>query len=1040
MLQEEQEVSNDLFIVDNGSTNMSVKKYLNEWCDISSQMDIATGYFEVGGLLELDGNWQKLSKIRILFGDEMTKRTKDTIMRTVMDIISKLNDSIEAEKDKNEFLFGVPAIVDAMISGKIEYRVYKKDKFHAKAYITYFKEDYYNTFLQSMNIPKGFALVGSSNLTKPGLTQNVELNVQITNDVEKLQQWFDYQWNEAENITDDVLKVMKTQTKEYMPYDIYLRSMYEFFKGHEQSISEWEQNNSAIYSVLSQYQKDGYYNLIDIANRYKGAFLCDGVGLGKTFVGLMVIERLVRKERKKVVLIVPAAARYAVWEATIRKYAPELLGGWSGLKIINHTDLTRENQSSFMDDIALNADCIVIDEAHHFRNRASGRYRKLFEMIGTGSEKQMFMLTATPINNSFLDLQHLIELFTQRIDDYFKQAPLGIHSLRGHFQKMETSLFMQTSYAALDISDVSTEKDGIFRQDDLVTKLVVQRSRAYVKKSLNATESSLVLFPTRTPPTVAKYSLKKSYGKLIEHFIDSFYHKDNSTGKTKPILNLAVYSPYDKPYYIGDTDKIDPMKQGRQTQVVHLIRLLLLKRFESSSAAFVETCARIYIRLLNFLRDYKHLGNERMIEKSLLRYESITERAEFIFTLEGTREIEDAEDDLPDYVWDVEENLEVSDFDINIMLEDTLYDLEILATFIDDLMNLTADSDDKIRELKNVLSNDDRVKGKKVIVFTEYRSTAQYIYKELVKAGFKDIFQIDGQTKIDRRNVLERFAPYYNDKSSEMIDDEIRILISTDVLAEGLNLQDATCLVNYELHWNPVKLMQRIGRVDRRRNATIEDQILADHPELRADRENVYFWNFLPPEELEKLLSLYHTVSQKTLRISKTFGIEGKQLLTPEDDYEALKDFNDAYEGTESTDEEIQLAYLNLMKDNPEYENSIAGLPKRMYSGKVKTGTKGLFFCYRLPVKNLRGEWDDREGLCKWYILDTTTGSIVDSPYAIWLEIKTEKEEPRIVSVTAEDFINCTKQVESHIKKTYLRAIQAPIGVNAKLITWMELY
>jgi len=753
----------------------------------------------------------------------------------------------------------------------------------------------------------------------------------------------------------------------------------------------------------------------------------------------MLIERLVKKERKKVVLIVPAATRYAVWEATIKKYVPELLGGWSGLKIINHTDLTRENQSDFMDDIALNADCIVIDEAHHFRNQASGRYKRLFNMIGTVSEKQMFMLTATPINNSFLDLQHLIELFTQRKDDYFKQAPLGIHSLRGHFLKMEASLTKLTSYTALDINDASNEKDDIFRGDDLVTELVVQRSRAYVKKSLNATESALVLFPTRTPPTVAEYSLKKSYGKLIEHFIDSFYRKDKE-GKNKPILNLAVYSPYDEPYFIGNEDKIDKMKQGRQMQVVNLIRQLLLKRFESSSAAFEETCARIYIRLHNFLRDYKHLGNERMIEKFLVRYEPITARAEYIFTLEGTREIEEAEDDLPDYVWDAEENLEISDFDIEIMLEDTLNDIEVLATFIDDLMGLSSDSDDKIRELKSVLTADDRVKGKKVIVFTEYRTTAQYIYKELTKAGFKDIYQIDGQTKIDRRDILERFAPYYNDKTSSMIEDEIRILISTDVLAEGLNLQDATCLINYELHWNPVRLMQRIGRVDRRRNAVIEEKLLADHPEHSSDRENVYFWNFLPPDELEKLLSLYRTVSQKTLRISKTFGIEGKQLLTPEDDYEALKDFNDAYEGIESNDEEIQLAYQNLMKDNPGYENTVAGLPKRMFSGKVKVGIKGMFFCYRLPVKNLKGEWDDQEGLCKWYILDTTTNRIIDVPYEIWQEIITKKDEPRIVSVTADEFLDCIKQIEGHIKKTYLRAIQAPIGVNAKLITWMELY
>jgi superfamily II DNA or RNA helicase len=1032
--------NSDLYIVDNSITEMTVSKYLNEWCDISSQMDIATGYFEIGGLLDMDGNWQKLDKIRVLFGDEMTRRTKDVITTALQSIFTKLDESIETEKEKNEFLFGVAAIVEALSNGKIECKAYNKDKFHAKTYITYFKDDYHNSFSQVLNIPKGYALVGSSNFTKAGLTNNVELNVQVTNDIEKLQEWYNLHWEEAEDITDDILKVIEKQAREYMPYDIYLKSMYEFFKGREESISEWEQNSSVVYPNLARYQIEGYYNLIKIASRYRGAFLCDGVGLGKTFVGLMLIERMVKKERKKVVLIVPAAARYAVWEATIRKYVPELLGGWSGLKIINHTDLTRESQSEVMDDIAQNADCIVIDEAHHFRNRASGRYRKLFDMIGMGCEKQMFMLTATPINNSFLDLQHMIELFTQRVDDYFKQAPLGIHSLKGHFKKMETQLSKATDCQTTDTSVAAIESEKIFRNNDLVERLVIQRSRAFVRKSLDATESATVLFPTRQAPNVAKYSLKKCYGGLIKHFVDTFDRKDKTTGNPKPILNLAVYSPYDKPYFIGDESKIDDMKQGRQMQVVNLIRQLLLKRFESSPKAFEETCARIYMRLMKFLLDYKHLGNERTIDKSLLRHEPITTRAKEVFTWEGTRDIEEAEDDLPDYVWEVEDNLAETDFDIKIMLDDTLDDIESLAKFIDDLMGISPDKDDKLRELTNILATDERIKGKKVIVFTEYRSTARYIFKELAKAGIKDIFEMDGQTKIDRRDVIERFAPYYNDKTSSTIKDEIRILISTDVLAEGLNLQDAACLINYELHWNPVRLMQRIGRVDRRRNATIEEQLLKEHSELKADRENVYIWNFLPPDELDEMLLLHQKVSRKTLRISKTFGIEGKKLLTPEDDYDALKDFNNAYEGTESNDEEMQLAYQKLMQDNPEYLNTVTELPKKMFSGKLKSDLKGIFFCYRLPVKNLEGEWDDENNECAWYLLDTETNSILESTHRIWREIITEGNEPRIMSVTAEEFAERRKEIERHIKNTYLQKIQAPAHIKAKLLTWMELY
>lgn len=365
---------NDLYIVDNSTEQQSVKEYLVDWCKVSKQMDIATGYLEIGGLLALDTNWQKLDKIRIILGNEMTKRTKDVIDKVVEAIVSRFNDSIDTEHERNEFLVGVPAILDAMKSGKIECRVFDKNKFHAKAYITYFRDEYRNQFIQAMNVPSGYALVGSSNFTKAGLTQNIELNVQVSSDVDQLQKWFDEHWMQGEDITTAVLTVIENHVKEFSPYDVYMRSMYEYFKSREETVSEWEQHDSVIYQGLSQYQRDGYNSMVEIANRYSGAFLCDGVGLGKTFVGMMLIERFVKKERKNVVLIVPASARVSVWETTIKKYIPEILEGFYPFKIINHTDLLLEKNENLMNQIQEQAEIVVIDEAHHFRNRSSNRY------------------------------------------------------------------------------------------------------------------------------------------------------------------------------------------------------------------------------------------------------------------------------------------------------------------------------------------------------------------------------------------------------------------------------------------------------------------------------------------------------------------------------------------------------------------------------------------------------------------------------------------------------------------------------------------
>jgi Superfamily II DNA and RNA helicases len=997
-------------------------------------MDIATGYLEIGGLLELDSSWQRLDKIRIILGNEVTKRTHTVLTEAVNTLLSNLKSSVDIEQEKNEFLLGVPAILDALKSGKIECRVFDKSKFHAKTYITYFRDDYRNQFIQSMNVPSGYALVGSSNFTKAGLTQNIELNVQIKDDVEQLQEWFNFHWDQGVDITNAILSVIEKHCKEYAPYDVYLRSMFEYFKTREETISEWENHDSVIYPILAQYQRDGYNSMVEIANRYNGAFCCDGVGLGKTFIGLMLMERFVKKERHNVVLIVPASARVSVWETTIKKFIPEILEGFFPFKIINHTDLLLEKNQNLMEQIAQQAEIVIIDEAHHFRNRASNRYRKLFDMMNQGLEKQIFMLTATPINNSFLDLQHQIELFTHRRDDYFAAAPLGIHSLQGHFKKMEAKLYSSASASeAVDISD------DIFRGDQLVNQLVVQRSRAYVKKSLSSAEGSNVLFSLRQPPIVANYSLQLSYGKLIDDFMQSFYRKDKQTGRPIAILSLAIYSPYEEEYYIGDKSKIDDMVSGRQAQIVNLIRQLLLKRFESSIAAFEETCIKIYVRLRKFLIDYKECGNARTIDRLLVKHTDVWGYVEHYIKNEAQKTVEDVEDDLPDYIWNTEEYLDESEFDIRAMLDDTILDIEVLAEFIEDMMGFTPEKDDKLRELKRVLTEDPRLVGKKVIIFTEYRATAIYLFRELEKAGFKNVFEVDGNSKENRHSMVQRFAPYYNDLTSADINDEIQILIATDVLAEGLNLQDASCLINYELHWNPVRLMQRIGRIDRRRNAEIEAKMLCDHPELMEDRANAYYWNFLPPEELEKLLSLYRTVSKKTLRISKAFGIEGKKLLTPDDDYEALKDFNSQYEGEASGEEFIALAYQKLISDNPNYEVEVSNLPKKMFSGKASANIKGYFFCYELPIKKADGTWSNGNGMYRWYILDNSTGTVLQQAYEIWNAIKSEKDETRVFTVSESEFSEKRKAIEDYIKKSYMRVVQAPVGVKPRLVTWMRL-
>jgi superfamily II DNA/RNA helicase len=302
---------------------------------------------------------------------------------------------------------------------------------------------------------------------------------------------------------------------------------------------------------------------------------------------------------------------------------------------------------------------------------------------------------------------------------------------------------------------------------------------------------------------------------------------------------------------------------------------------------------------------------------------------------------------------------------------------------------------------------------------------------------------------------------------SKCLDEPIAILISTDVLSEGLNLQDACLIINYDLHWNPVRLMQRIGRVDRRLDPAIEE-MLDRPPHLKG---KVYFWNFLPPKELEDLLHLKQRLDGKILRINRTLGIEGA-LLSPDDPDMAMKLFNERYEGKESTEELMRLEKQRIEAQNPELWQSLPALPRRLFSGK-KAGAgfgpilnrrgeeirhlepnvkPGLFACYRMPpivgkaAQNLmeytQEKYDPQaavQGEVKWYFRDAETGKISELLENTWTAVRCSQGTERIVRQGVTNLAAARQAIERHIKNTYLKDIQAPIGAKPILLAWMEI-
>lgn len=1034
-----------LFIVDNSVAGWTGLRYLEEWSGIARAFDVATGFFEIGALLALDGKWQGLEKIRILMGAETTQGTRRALLDAVRTrAIEALDKSIESDKDDNPFLQGVPAVLEGLRSGQIECRVYDKSKFHAKTYITHAK----------LEVVGSQALVGSSNFTRPGLSENIELNVQLQSarEVAQLQDWFEEHWNEAKEASDALIETIERHTRLYSPFDVYAKALQEFFRGHELTATEWDETRSRVFPQLDRYQQEAYWALMKIARQHGGAFLCDGVGLGKTFVGLMLIERLILHEGKRVVLFAPKAAKEGVWEPHLREWLPHIGGGaadFSNLAVFSHTDLHRRGDfPERFRRIAELADVVIIDEAHHFRNpgsrgsengREPSRYYRMYDLLDDSvRSKTVFMLTATPINNRLTDFRHMVELFTRRDEAYFART-LGVNNLRAHVNQLEGTFRQRVGHTVADAADQLAETQDILSTDAIFRQLVVQRSRGYARESQIRETGQATAFPEREPPQVAAYSIRKTYGDLLDLFEKAFTREN-------PLFTLPMYYPLY--WYKGPDKDIDAFEQNRQRQVVGLIRTNFLKRFESSVTAFELSCNRLLKKLLAFIEVHSETDGEKS------RFERWkTQNAEILgYTTQRQLDLWNKDDDepedediVPQEMLEAVEKLDRDDYEVAEMISETFLDLDQVVQFLSEAQKFEPKHDDKLLRLITLLETKD-LAGQKVLVFTEFADTARYLKRQLDEAGIEGVAQLDSASKGNRAQVIRRFSPFYNGSSSAEVKDagqeEIRVLVSTDVLSEGLNLQDASRLINYDIHWNPVRLMQRIGRVDRRMNPEIERRILAQNSKAVTMRGKVRFWNFLPPDELNDILTLYTRVTQKTLLISKTLGIEGRKLLTPDDEYNALRDFNHAYEGTRTAIEEMHLEYQVLLQDNPELEAHLRRLPGSTFSGRerVTDGIRGIFFCYGLPALDTEvGEFTDEAGSTRWYLYDLDRDAVLEEPGEIVASIRSERHTPRNCTTAEITLIGIRAKVEAHIKNTYLKRVDAPVGVKPSLKCWMEL-
>jgi superfamily II DNA/RNA helicase len=996
-------------IIDNRGRN-TLDRVLRSLLPDTKSWDIATGFFEMGGFLVLDSAWRTAPRIRVLFGDETTRRTRRELVASMSGVY---NDSIEREKERDDFvaLDELDEFRKALGSGQILPRVFAKAKFHAKAYLL--KTDH----------PVDYAITGSSNLTRPGLTENVELNVLTTNaeHISALQAWYDELWSQGEAVQEELLRVAEPHLREYTPFQVWAKALEAYCEGRETPLTEWETTQSVMFPILSGYQRDGYRQARCIADRWGGALVCDGVGLGKTFIGLMLLEYHIQRG-DRVLLIVPKSARKSVWDRDIERH---LQGRYrialdEHLKIHNQTDFGREGTVP-EDRIEYYREyypVVIVDEAHHFRTPWANRSKVLRRLLD-GEGKRLYMLTATPINNRLLDLYHLINYLARDRIAYF--SSVGIRNLRAHFNKVEKQL--EASLAGdgsrHDVQAAAQDAD-LLRTDDLLKALVIQRSRKYVRES----ERDLApLFPQRELPQVIDYSLRRVYSGIYDDIKAAFDIRS-------PLLSFALYNPE----RFRTKGRPDPKLVNRDKQVTGLVRTIILKRLESSYTAFASSFEVLLRKMAAFV-------NENATERWEAWQEEHQDVWEIVTRHQSERWAEDEEGAEPEEDNEFED-IEVRrlekphEYDIPKLLDKVVSDMDVLADMVVRLHDhFSPEADDKLEKLVYALTEDPTLQGQKVAVFTEFRDTARYLRRELKDKGLTDLEQMDSTRKLNRDDVIKRFAPYYNCSEDELpgyLDRPIRVLISTDILSEGLNLQDASVIINYDLHWNPVRLMQRIGRVDRRLDPAIERLMGRDGRSVK-----VRVINFLPPDGLNDLLRLWERVTGKLLCISKTLGIEAP-LLRPDDEYEALRLLNERYEGEYSVEEELQLEMQRLKSEHQELWTELAAYPRRIFSGKKaeRDTSCGLFCCYRFP--NLSDP--DMLGEARWYFREAVSGQIWESDRLkeIAEAIRSAPETPRKTQANRDDLRKWRAEIEGRVRR-HLRDLQAPVGEKATLVCWMEV-
>ncbi len=857
--------------------------------------DVLVGYFYTSGFHALYKSLEKAERVRILIGISTSKEVVRFIHDSKTDhqpafrfssaeVKEQLEESVAAEMETSEdnpsVEEGVRKFIEWLRSGKLEVRAYPTENIHAKVYIMTF---------QKGDRDFGRVITGSSNFSASGLRDNLEFNVELKTraDYEFAKNKFEELWQDAVDVKDKYIQSIQTRTwlnDTVSPYQLYLKFLYEYFK------DDLARSDEVTYTYLPpefrqlEYQEQAVLNAKKILDEYGGVFISDVVGLGKTYIGAMLAHQL---EGRTLVIAPPVL---------LDKRNP---GSWPNVFEDFGVRQSRFQSLGKLDDLISEGtekySNVIIDEAHRFRTETTISYETLAQIC---RGKRVILVTATPYNNSPKDILSQIKLFQKARKSTIPNLP----DLERFFSSLERNLKAldrQRDYAEYQ----QTVKDNAKAIREKVLKyLMVRRTRSeIVKYFADDLANQKLKFPEIADPEPVLYQLNDDEDAIFSRTIE-LVAKQFKYARYTPML-----------YYKGDVSQPEVLAQRNMGK---FMRILLVKRLESSFYAFRHTIQRFIYSYEHFLSEFSK-GNVYVSKKYTSKIFELLEN--------------DDEEAIQRLIDEEKAQLHPSKAFRPELKRDLESDLAILKEIEE--MWRRVKRDPKLMAFEQCLKHNGVLTTQKLIVFTESKETAEFLAQSLEPLFPKQVLVFTGGSGAPvRENVIDNF-----DARARHPKDDYRILITTEVLAEGVNLHRSNVVINYDIPWNPTRLMQRVGRINR----------------VDTKFDKVYSFTFFPTKQSNDEIKLKEAAEAKINAFMTLLG-EDARILTegePVGSHELFSRLVSKKTITgEDEDTESELKYLHLIKgirdSDPDLFESIKRLPKKARTARRATDVAGALLTY----------------------------------------------------------------------------------------------